>query len=1056
MIEKPKDSIWTDEQWSAITSRGTNILVSAGAGSGKTAVLSERVLQLVCEGVDITNLIVLTFTNAAASEMKERIRKKLLKVGEDNPRVLENAQKIDSAFITTFDSYCLYLIKKYNYLLNIDKKVGIIDNVSASEVKKQLMDNVLQQRIENGDKELIDFISTYSATSIDQIISILLKWYDLQKQDITVFNLEQSNGTLNKYEALVLDKLESIKNNINEINTYASETNLPEKIESKCLLLCQSKTYDQIHQAIEIVFETKSLWQIPRTEFTNKEYVKKINQILKDELKELRTLVAIPMDQHMQMLDQNSQIKNVIKSVLDEFSNQYQLYKSQVGLYEYIDINLMAIELLAKNKHLATELKESTYEIMIDEYQDTNDIQEKFISLISNNNVYMVGDIKQSIYGFRNANPKLFSRKYEAYKNNEGGKLITLTNNFRSSQAVLNQVNEYFEKIMDSERGGIDYNQDQKMKYGNKIYDLLPEDNTNQIITYDSTQIEVDKTDFEIMQIFKDIKSKLESNYQVVDGGITRVVKPSDFAIICSTRESFERIIKIGEFYNISVTADVQQKFSTSQEIAVVQSVLNILNVINTKSDENQKFNYSIMQLARSYLFEYTDNQIDVVINSLQKIKCNEISKKLYYLENSGLAQIGQILHSISRNIGLKSNGYLLTQIIAEFKIVENLHRLPNPHVRQLRIARLCELVDSFDEQNYNLSQVCNLLNTIEFNDEFDIDFSSGLEIDTDSVNVTTIHKSKGLEYNICYFPFLFKKFNITDLNNRYAYTNNFKYIFPAKLSSGNLTSTVEKTIYTKLSKEELLSEKIRVLYVALTRAKNYNIMIVDINSYEKDKVKPIFKANSLEQLILNGWNVLSKNQFDSYELSQTEIESSQFNLFSKELKSKEKSLKTLEYKKIDIETNTFEKRKASSNISEIISKSVANNIKLGNSIHEKLEFTNLFEIESEIEKASGIEKKALINIKNSNVLDNMINYYPEFQFKYIDEFELNGIIDLLIEKNDCFIIVDYKLNSIDKPEYVNQVNTYMKYIKQASNKKVDGYLLSLITGELKHVEFED
>ncbi len=1051
MKQKPINSNWTDEQWEAISIRNSNVLVSAGAGSGKTAVLSERVLELVREGVAVTDLIVLTFTNAAAAEMKERIRNKLIADGEVNSLSKLAAEKIDRSFITTFDSYCLYLVKKYNYMLNISQNISIIDNITASREKVEILTQVINSRISANDQLLISFIEDYSATSINEIITMLLAWYNQATQNMNDFTLTDSLQAFNQYEQLVLTKLERVKTLAAEIRSLAGETNLPEKIDERLAIVYTATNYDAIHQSIEMVFETR-FWQVPRKEFPDKDYIKQLNDLLKKELKTLRSLTTMSQEQHIQLLTQNNQYKQLIEDVLNQFSNQFMAYKQQAGLFEFIDINLMAIKLLKQNPTICDTLRETVYEIMIDEYQDTNDIQEKFVSLICNNNVYMVGDIKQSIYGFRNANPSLFSSKFKAYSSKQGGTLITLTKNFRSRSSILEQVNNFFERVMSDNYGGIDYDQSQVMIYGNTSYDLLADTNTNEVIYYDSEEIEIDRSDFEIIQIFKDIQNKLKNAYQVVDNGTARTVKLSDFAIICATREKFERIVQIGEFYNISVKADIQEKFSASDEIAVIQSAFNILNVIKNNHDDDQKLIYSIVQLARSYLFNYTDHQIDIAVSKLNMIKANQVSKRMYSLECGELSELGAVIKEISFNIDLKSNHYILELIIEKLNIVANLHYLDNPLVRQMRITKILELISDFDTRNYSLENVCQVLNEIERNQDLDVEFSSNSELETDSVTVITTHKSKGLEYNICYFPFLFKKFNVMDLNSKTGYSHDYTYIFPSKLANGNLTQTIEKTIFNEQSKQQLISEKIRLFYVAITRAKDKNVLIIDQKGFADSKFNPIEKANTLNDFIFNGWDSLKQYQKMSSLLTADEVAASKYNQFGKKQQTNNSKLQMISYENLQVEAQSFEKRRASQTLVKVVSSEVANNINLGNQVHEYLEFCDLDNLEQEINKADGPLKIALNSIKQSNLLVDAINYFPEFQFKIIDETELNGIIDLLVETEEKYIIIDYKLNVIEKAEYVDQVMTYVNYIQSISNKKVEGYLLSLLSGSIKKV----
>ncbi len=1050
-MNKRNEPKWTEEQIQAIYTRNNNILVSAGAGSGKTAVLSERVLQLVKEGISIDELIILTFTNSAAAEMKERIRNKLIENSNDNEWIATNVLKIDQSFIMTFDSFCLYLVKKYNYLFNINSSVGIIDNISSKLKKEELMLQLIENKIENDDQQMLSFLQNYSNIAIDEIIILFLRWYNPSIANVSFEKNISDIEIFELYEKNILEKVSEVNELVAKILILAEDTKLVDIISERCNILKSVTSYDQVCVSIESIFETR-FWSIPRGDFAHKDEVKKLNDQLKNLLKKLKEKTKYSGTQNVEFLKQISETKKYIDAILNEFNNNYEMYKKQINRFEFIDINLMAIELVKTNPDIRNLLKDNTYEIMIDEYQDTNDIQEKFISYIANNNVYMVGDVKQSIYAFRNANPDLFTAKYKLFSSTENGKLITLTNNFRSRKNVLNMVNDLFSAIMSNSLGGITYDQNQQMNYGNKNYDLL-EQNTNEIITYSESELAIDKNDFEIIQIFKDIKNKVANNYQVVDGNHVRNVKYSDFAILCSTREKFNRITQIGEFYKISVDADIFEQFISSAEISVVQSLLNVLSILKTGVDNEQKFIFYILQIARSYLFYYADDEIDNAINSLQKIKSTELNKRMYALSQGPLNEVYKILRKISKDIEFKSTKYTLEECLEQFSIVEKLDRLDNPHIRQLRIAKLEQLIFEYESLNYDLETICTLLNKVEISDDLDIDFIDVQDTQSDSVKVTTIHKAKGLEYNICYFPFLFKKFNKMDIYNNFLYSKKYEYVLPALLENKNLVNTVTKDLIYDETEMNIISEKIRVLYVALTRAKDKNVLILNIDDYDNNKYKQINKANSLNDLLFNGWDALKAYKQDCYNLLDAEIELSKYNKFNQPKDELNQNVIEKKYIEIKEEAKILSNKRASSHISTLIDNKIANNIDLGNYLHNKLEFCDLFNIDKELNEANDQLKIALKNLKQSNLLNSMINYYPEFQIKYTVDFEINGIIDLLVEFDDKFIIIDYKLYEINKTEYYEQVMTYVDYIEKITNKKVEGYLLSLLNGNVIKVK---
>ncbi len=1049
MKAKPQDAMWTDAQWEAVCKRDSNILVSAGAGSGKTAVLSERVLEIVREGIHINQLIVLTFTNAAAREMKSRIRQKLALAQDESQLIYDSMLGIDSSFITTFDSYCMYLVKKYHYLLNVDRNLAISDYAGMQQVKERLIKDLINSEVETN-PQLAELIINYTAISSESFEQDIIKWHNLSKQNMRGQIITDSQYIFEKYEENVYNQLTQIEAQINRIKVLAGDTNMPEKIDEKLGNLFSIRDFETLRHTLSEITSNK-FWMVPRSDFSDKELVKTLNDQVKKQIKNLSANLLHSKETSFQLLDSNNKRYQIIYQLINKFDNLLMSYKLENNLFEFIDINLFAIKLLEENSSIAEQLKFGTYEIMIDEYQDTNDIQERFVSIIANNNVYMVGDIKQAIYGFRNANPKLFASKFNSYLNGDGGHLIVLEENFRSRASVLEQVNNVFAQTMSNDYGGIDYTNNQAMIYGNKSYDLLAETNTNEVFTYVKDEIPVDPSDYEIYQICADIKSKIENQYQVVDGKNSRDCNLSDFAIICSTREKFMRIIEIGEYVGININADIQQRYSSSSEISVVQSFFNIVNCSITGTDKDSKLLYSIMQLARSYMFEYTDDQIHSGISSLKRIKETEVNKILYALTLGELSQLGIIIQDIINDAKLISSQALYQKINLKTTLVSNLYRLDNPLTRQLRLAKLEELLTDLDNRNNDLEDVCLYLNNIERNDELDIEFSVAADSQEAAVTVITIHKSKGLEYNICYFPFLFKKFNSMDLIAKNSYSFDYGLIMPSMLEDMTLSETVVKHVHKSEQMQELISEKIRLLYVALTRAKDKNIIIIEQSTFEKQgKIEDVKTLADILSIASNG---LEQYLSEAYPIDEQLADAIKYNKLTKEVNKPEIVRENIEYKDVSIEQHVIINRKASATIDSVIEHKVAKNVAKGNEIHELMEFCDILKIDEEIAKAEGLLETALLNLQNSNLLNGVINYYPEFQFKLeTGEQTINGIIDLLVETDESFVIIDYKLNNIHKPEYVEQVKTYKQYLQSISEKNIEGYLLSLISGEVKGV----
>ena len=447
---------WTLEQEQAINEEGKNIIVSAGAGSGKTAVLSERVIRKLKQKVNINELLILTFTNAAATEMKDRIRKKIKK----DPSLKEQLDYLEQAYITTFDSYALSVVKKYNYLLNIPKNIKPIDSIIINIKKKQILNDILENLYKEKNEKFLNLIDSFCTKNDDEITlailkisSLLDKKYDkeeyLNNYIENYYNENTINNNIKKYTYNLIELEQEIENIFNELEQYIS-TDYYEKLASILNKIFNPKNYNDLLQI-------KELPRLPNIPKDSPEEAKELKKQLTEKIKELKNKLKYKDQEELkQGILKTKDYVEVLINIIKELDKQIVKYKQENNAYEFDDIAKMAIKVVKENPNIQEELKYTYNEIMVDEYQDTSDLQETFLKLIDNNNIYMVGDIKQSIYRFRNANPDIFKQKYEDYKNKINGYKIDLVKNFRSRKEVLNNINEIFNLIMDKEIGGAD------------------------------------------------------------------------------------------------------------------------------------------------------------------------------------------------------------------------------------------------------------------------------------------------------------------------------------------------------------------------------------------------------------------------------------------------------------------------------------------------------------------------------------------------------------------------------------------------------------------------
>lgn len=336
----------------------------------------------------------------------------------------------------------------------------------------------------------------------------------------------------------------------------------------------------------------------------------------------------------------------IIVEILLEFDNRVNDFKYENEAFEFTDIAKMAIGILEGYEEVRNELKNKYKEILIDEYQDTNDLQDLFVSFISNDNVYMVGDVKQSIYRFRNANPLLFKGKYDSYSNNDGGMKIDLNKNFRSRRDVTECINLIFNMIMDDEIGGADYMGSHQMVFGNTAYDCVDnEDYAMEILNYEEPDDKCfSKEEIEIFTVAKDILDKVNNHFKVMDQDTLRErdITYGDFAILMDRATSFEKYKKVFEYLNIPLTIYRDTSVSDSTNILLIKNLYNLIISINEKRYDTL-FKYSFMSICRSYLFGKSDDEIFRIFkdNSFYDSdvfkKCKDIADDLDSLSNREL-----------------------------------------------------------------------------------------------------------------------------------------------------------------------------------------------------------------------------------------------------------------------------------------------------------------------------------------------------------------------------------------------------------------------------------
>lgn len=1023
---------FTENQQKAITTSGKNIIISAGAGSGKTAVLTERVLRLVKEGIKPNNLLILTFTNAAAKEMKERIKSKLIK-----EKFEEEASLVDSSYITTFDSFSLSILKKYHYLLNIPNDITPAEETIILIEKEKILENIFNKLYQEEHPAFTNLIRDFSLKNDDDIRKLILKIYS--KLELKTNIEEYLNSYEEKYfsnefiDQLIKEYTDFLKEKVNEIYDVFKllENEIDSDYTNKIIIdiekLSKSNTYNEIRENSNIT--------VPRLPNNQTEEAKTLKQELKDLID---GLISLTKKEEKELIDDIISTKEntlEIICIIKELHEELMKYKEKNELYTFTDIAKKSINLIKSFSEVKESLTNEFAEIMIDEYQDTSDIQEEFINLIAKNNIYMVGDIKQSIYRFRNANPDIFKEKYNSYSEGIEGLKIDLVENFRSREEVLDSINDMFERFMDQEIGGADYKVSHKLKFGLKQYNSFKNIDmyNTELLMYDDKNLikNTTKIEEEAFQIAKDINLKLNT-FKVYDSslGKERNIEYKDITILLPTKKDFELYKKILEYNKIPSTIVKDLSLSKEDDIYIINNLLKLIIYIKEEQYDID-FRYVFTSIMRSMLYSVSDQEIFEMLNS-KTFYDTDLYKKSYEL---------------SKVLDQKTPSTFLTEVLYTFDYENKLITIGNIKEYKQRLAKITELFVNLQEKN-SLIECIEYLNKI-LEDDYKKDFTNSVR-ETNSVNIMTIHKSKGLEYPLCYFAGFSSKFNLSESKDLITYKDQYGIVLP-KVDEYYNDTFIKEMIKAKEKKDEI-SERMRLLYVALTRAREKIVIVlpkIEKEEYGNDsfvETRIRNKYSSFYDMIKSIFGIFT----GEIEASESIADPNYKNIIP--LEKLNFTGKKLEVRELNIEPVEIKEEHYSKENNELPSEEDIKKMEFGTKVHKVLEETNFLN-----PKFTGVDKyieEKVLNFISTDLIQNNLsnNFYKEYEFMYKEDTIKHGIIDLLIEADSYCIIVDYKLKNIEDAAYIKQLNGYKKYIEDKTSKPTKCYLYSIADEKYKEV----
>lgn len=1015
------------EQQLAIDAPITNVLVSAGAGSGKTSVLTARIIdQIINKGISIDKFLIVTFTNNAAKEMKDRIKKALKKSGASS----EILSKVDISHIQTYDAFRLYLVNKYGYKLGINNTIKIVDSDIIQVKMHQIIDEVLDEEYSCNNEYIQDIIELYCDKNDSFIHNFIFKglFQFLEVENKTEFmnkyeeNFLSDKNILQKveeYKKFVIDELKKIFDLVDLI----SDDKVVSKIENKISPLRNTLNSGNLDLIMADLKDACSLRINSIKDDADKANYQKIKSILKN-IND--NYLCFNLDEFNDFdIKMNQKYIPYLLKLIEKSYNKLNKYKMDNSIFTFSDVQFLSNELVVKYKDVSDSLKKEFDIIMIDEFQDTSDLQEVFINAFSKDNVFMVGDIKQSIYAFRGSNPTIFNNIYNRIKQKDKkGVVIDMNTNYRSRVEVTDYVNDLFSNLMKIEIGGIDYKKEHIITSGNNTLNTNKKENQKYgfIKLKLSENEELNSSEKEIYSIIYDIKNRIKNHYQVYDYGLGKLRDCTfkDFAILTHNSTSFENFRKLFGDNQIPLNIIKDEPITDEIYIVLLLQILRIINLINYSEDSvNKEVNIKklYVSIVRSFLFGYDDNTIFNLINK------NIYKKDAVYeliLECSNFEKE----HTLSETVSF---------IINKFNFINKLGNITNSMNALTKIDFIYGKIKSMDALNYTLN---DLILYLEKLDEFGIKMEVKIKSDSsDAVVLETMHKSKGLQYKICYFADLktatYRK-NKSE-NNGLFISNKYGYRLPFYSFNSKENKRGFFNIYMDIKEEKpAIEESIRVLYVALTRVVELGIFVLS-DSIKDNELSSPYEASSYYDLIGFGSALDCEvvDKVDNKNIKVNEKIESSFKIIKKELKY------------IPLK----ETKSASKNQDKIKDKDIEKNAEFGTHMHLLLEVVDFKNPDlSFIDDYN--EKKYIKNFLNSDLLKDIdkANIYKEYEY-YDEENKTDGIIDLMLVYGDHIDIIDYKLKNIDDENYNRQLNMYSSFVTKKFKKHVNCYLFSLVNG---------
>lgn len=1086
---------WTNEQLQAIQEKNSNILVAAAAGSGKTAVLVERIIhKIIDEQMDIDKILVVTFTNAAASEMRERILEAIYKKLEENPENVHLQRQIillNKASICTIHSFCLDVIHNHFYEIDLPSNLKIADTAEIDLLKQEVLDDLFEQKYTENDKNFIELLENYTNYRGDEALQeLVLKIYKFiqsspfpikwLQEKLELLKIEDKDISQTIWGKLIIQTVDDdIQESIMQLEVtkskmalYPEMTKFYQTISEDIINLQDLQKYNSWDELyIKLLNFNFSKWPVDKKVINDlKEDSKEIRDKVKKHIKEKTAkLLSCSQEQAVKDLKIITPILEKLSNLVTEFTKNFAEKKKEKNCIDFNDIEHFALKILLDENNNPTEVakkyKEKFEEIAIDEYQDSNLVQEAILTSISKgNNIFMVGDVKQSIYKFRQARPELFLQKYDEYKNKEekaqeDNLKIQLFRNFRSRQNILNITNLVFESIMSKELGDINYNENEYLNYGANypepeeiknyagIAELdiidLKEDESITAFEGEEDEEEQERVEDDVLEakfVANKIQELLNSNYMVFDKKQGyRKIRPKDIVILLRATSNLSPIYeKELSDLELPVFSDTSGTYLDTVEIQTILSVLKII--------DNPLQDIPLVVVLRSSICNFTDNDlITIRLTDRNSNFYEALIKTRLICEGDLKNKIESFLEklekwkSISQYMPLDE---FIWQIYLDTGYYQYVGLLPNGAMRQANLKTLFEKAKQYEKASFK-----GLFNFIQFIDKLkkqngDLASAKLIGENEDVIRIMSIHKSKGLEFPVVFLCNSHKKFNMQDLNDNILLHQDIGF-------GPTIMDTTRKIKYSSIAKDaiklkmkqETLSEEQRILYVALTRAKeklyitgrskDFTKYVQDKNKvlemYESENIKLdaklMKKANSYLDWLMyvylfnQGRTITLKGE--SYKLSD---------IITLNVSNKKDLLKALAKEEVVEQIDLKEK------IEQILkNKSDEENKKSEQALKELLEWKYDYIVDTTLPTKSSVTKIKQEKIKLEEMLKGIESEEVEYKKSYIPK----------------FMQEDKKISSAEKGTLVHLCIQRLDERKDYELKDIQNMILNLVEKEI-------